>query len=89
MVKVEVKGITNKLSFGGYTGNHTGELELVLYQIMKMTDMSRWNKGNLVFVVHEQIADTCGIFMVGLISFLWFCILGMSKDNKCQLSQGH
>ena len=47
-----------------------------------MTNVSGWNKGRFDHFTHEQVANPFRILSVGLISFLSFCIFGMSKNHR-------
>jgi len=49
-----------------------------------MTYFSRWDKRGLDHFTHEQITDPFRVLTVGLISLLWFGVLGVSKyDIAC------
>ena len=49
-----------------------------------MTDLSGWDKGRFDHIAHKQIEDPFSVLTVGLISLLWFCVLGMSEyDIAC------
>ena len=82
IVKFEIGYSKTILSTILLTGNHTGKFETVPNQIFKVANVSRWNKRRFDHVAHEQITDPLGVLTVSLISFLWFCILWMSKNNR-------
>jgi hypothetical protein len=44
-----------------------------------MTNLGGWDKGRLDHVTHEQIAYPLRVLTVGLIPFLWFGVLRVSK----------
>ena len=65
-----------------FASDHAGEFEPVAYQIPQMTDVSRWNKGRLDHVAHEEVTDPFGILTVCLVPLLRFGVFGMGKGDK-------
>ena len=47
-----------------------------------MPDFGRRDKAGLYHIAHKQVADPFGIFTVGLIALLRFCVFGMGKGDE-------
>lgn len=63
---------------------HVGELGTVTYQVAELADFRGRDEAGSYQVAHEDVTDSFGILVVGLVPFLGLGIHGMRKGNKTE-----